>query len=144
MTPDDWKHFIKVAHNVAKKHINLFQTDDINVIEEYLSFHQLHGNLHFVCNKEFGNAFMVIHPVVSKDNEFDWTQPDSGIFMVDVFYSESKSASKQILKQIIASDRKIHKAYSYRKGRTVPWDVRVIKKFLYGQKESSITPSSCS
>lgn len=139
MTKECWKQFIDLAHDVSRRHFSLFQTDDRGIIEEYLAFHYLHGNLHFVCNKSSGSAFIVIYPTLNPDDEFDWEQVESNVFKVDVFYSESKSASNDLLRQIIASDRKIHRAYSHRKGRIVPWNVRLIKKFLYGQKESTHT-----
>lgn len=139
MTLECWNKFIDLAHNVSRKHPSLFQTDDRSVIEEYLSFHHLHGNLHFVCDKANGSAFIVIHPIINPEDEFDWQQVESNTYKVDVFYSESKTASMQLLKQIIQSDKRIQTAYSYRKGRIVPWNIRVIKKFLYGQKESTRT-----
>lgn len=143
MSLDDWNNFVNTVHNVSKRHPSLFNTEDRSILEEYLAYHQIHGNLYSVYNCNGGFAFMVLHPILAPEDEFDWTQPKSDVYKVDVFYSDCKRASFGILKQIIKSGRKIHKAYAYRKGRIKVWDFRLTKKFLYGQKESTNTSETC-
>jgi hypothetical protein len=134
MTLEEWKDFLKFANHVAHKHPSLFQTTDTDVLREYLSFHQLHGNLFIV-----DGAFMVLHPVLQKEDDFDWSQPESSIYKADVLYATSKQAVKRLLQEIAKADRKMEKVYANRRGRLIEWDARLTIKFLYGKEKSTRT-----
>lgn len=138
MTLEKWETFIKLANHVAHKHPTLFQTTDTDVLREYLSFHQLYGNLFIV-----DGAFAVIHPVIDKEDDFEWQQPESDIYRMDVLYADSKKAGKELLREIIRTDRKMAKAYAFRRGKLIEWDARLTRRFLYG-KEKSTSSSSAS
>jgi len=130
MTLEKWESFIKLAGHVAHKHPTLFQTTDADVLREYLSFHQLHGNLFIV-----DGAFMVLHPVLKKDDDFDWTQPNSSIYKADVLYATSKQTVKRLLQEIAKSDRKMEKVYANRRGRLIEWDARLTIKFFVWERK---------
>jgi hypothetical protein len=137
MTLEKWKSFFKFASYVAHKHPTLFQTTNADVLREYLSFHQLHGNL-FIAD----GAFAVIHPIINKEDEFDWTQPKSNIYKMDVLYSVSKDAFKQLLREIARADRKMEKVYGFRRNRIIEWNVALTKRFLYGKEKSPLASSA--
>ena len=125
MTLEKWEDFLKLANHVAHKYPYLFQTTDADVLREYLSFHQLHGNLFIV-----DGAFMVLHPVLEKEDDFDWTQPESNLYKADVLYAVSKDAVKRLLQEIAKADRKMEKVYANRRGRFIEWDARLTIRFF--------------
>jgi len=136
MTLEKWEAFIKLANYVAHKHPTLFKTTDPDVLREYLSFHQLHGNLFIV-----DGAFAVVHPIIDKDDDFEWEQPKSDIYRMDVLYAKNKEAGRRLLKEIIRADRKMEKAYAYRRGRLIEWDAKLTKRFLYVKEKGPSTSS---
>lgn len=137
MTLDEWELFIKFATNVAQKHPTLFQTTDADILREYLSFHQIHGNL-FVVD----GAFSVLHPIRWEHDDSEWEQPQSTIYRWDVLYAENKESVKRLLQQIAKADRKMDKVYAYRRGRLIEWTPRLTERFLYGKEESPRASSS--
>lgn len=130
MTLEKWEDFLKLANHVAHKHPTLFQTTDADALREYLSFHQLHGNLFIV-----DGAFMVLHPVLEKEDEFDWTQPKSSIYKADVLYATSKNAVRRLLQEIAKADRKMEKVYAHRRGRLIKWDARLTIRFFVWERK---------
>lgn len=137
MTLEKWEDFLKLANHVAHKHPTLFQTTDTDVLREYLSFHQLHGNLFIV-----DGAFAVIHPIIDKEDDFEWEQPESDIYRMDVLYADSKKAGRELLREIIRADRKMAKAYAYRRGRLIEWNAKLTKRFLYVKEKGTSTSSA--
>jgi hypothetical protein len=127
-----WDEFVDFAYAKRFEHELLYPAPiEKSVFAQMLAFHFHNKNL-YVTRAPDGWAFSVVRPVRSAwDFDFDWKQPQTSLYFLELLYSKCKLATARLWSQLYDNGVRATGMFYLRRGNVRALTPRLLHKLFF-------------